>query len=97
MIDVYREFFFKALDTRPFEIGAFDHEDGVVLSVDPFDVADVISPRETPISRGHLAANDHIGGLTKAAKQPIKTKGRSDTVTIRLDVRRDPKILLIFN
>ena len=43
MIDVYGELIFQTFDTGPFEVRAFDDENRVVIFVETFDVADLIS------------------------------------------------------
>jgi len=97
VVDVDREDLIQPLDPRAADIGALDHKDRIVLSVDLTDVFDQLGSRKIAIGRRYVSMHDDLSVLSERAQQPVQAQRRADAIAIRLDMRRNTEVIPVFD
>src|SRR5438552_17930946 len=97
MIYIDDELLVEIYQTRAANVRAFDHEYGVIRTVNGRRDAHLFSARQLLIGMRHLVSHDNFHVFIKRTQQPVKTKGRTQTVTIGAEMGGDRKLSFLFD
>src|SRR6185295_7739632 len=89
VIDVDDELFIEIGQAGSRDVGTLDHEHCVIRGIDCRSNSYVAGAGQLLVSVGHWIAHDDFDIFIERAQQPVKTKRRAQTVTVRANVRGD--------
>src|SRR5688500_6620975 len=97
MVDIDDKLLFEVDQTWAVDVRAFNHEHAVVFAIDGGRDANQIGAGKFLVSMRRRIAHDDLDVFVERTQQPIKSEGRSETVTVGSNVGRNREPVLVFD
>src|SRR5215813_10195475 len=95
MVDVDDKLILESRQTGPLHVAALDDERGIVTLSDVVLHDHKVRTGQNVVSRRHSVAQHHVHLFVQCPQHPVKRETRTQSVSIRADVRGDHEMLAL--